>query len=130
MMKKKVVLFTVFLAFLISPNIIAQNGWSYRSFKDDFFPKSPNAEGLARYVEYPVDKSSGALNLSIPIHTIKIRGFELPISLDYHTGGIKVDQQSTSVGLGWVLNAGGLITRTVQGTYPDERPNGYLTTQN
>ena len=44
----------------------------------------------------------------------------VPITLDYNTGGIRVDQDATFVGLGWKLNYGGEISRKVKGI-PDER---------
>ena len=43
----------------------------------------------------------------------------LPVSLNYHSGGNKVDELSSNVGLGWSLSAGGVITRSVFGK-PDE----------
>ena len=44
---------------------------------------------------------------------------DLPISLDYHASGVKVDQHPSWVGLNWNLNAGGAITREVR-DLPDE----------
>lgn len=38
----------------------------------------------------------------------------VPIVLTYHGSGIKVDQLSSSVGLGWGLNAGGAIQRNIR----------------
>ncbi len=35
----------------------------------------------------------------------------IPISLDYLTTGIKVEEISSDIGLGWVLNAEGVLTR-------------------
>jgi hypothetical protein len=107
-----------FFSIMLAQSVSAQ--FSYAKYRDDFHPKSPNTEGLLRYIEWPVDKSSGTLNITIPIHTLKVNGFELPISLDYHTGGIKVNQLASSVGLGWVLNTGGILTRTVKGDATDE----------
>jgi hypothetical protein len=50
--------------------------------------------------------------------------FALPISLSYHSGGMKVEEVASSVGLGWSLTAGGVITRSMHGG-PDEE-GGYF----
>jgi len=42
------------------------------------------------------------------------------VSISYHGAGIKASEIASSVGLGWTLNAGGVITRSVRGA-PDER---------
>lgn len=78
-------------------------------------PPSPEASALGKYGEIPVGKSTGVPNISVPVYEIKTSRFNLPISLSYHASGIKVDQTATWVGLGWSLNAGGVITRTILG---------------
>jgi len=77
-------------------------------------PPSPNAASLGIYGDIPVSKYTGIPNISVPIHTIKSGSIELPITLNYHASGIKVAQEASWVGLGWSLNAGGLITRQVR----------------
>jgi len=74
---------------------------------------SPEAMAFMRYGEIPVSLSTGVPEISIPIYTIKANGLEIPISISYHASGIKVRDISGVVGLGWVLNAGGMITQTV-----------------
>lgn len=49
----------------------------------------------------------------------------LPISISYHTGNLKADQPTGNLGIGWALNAGGTISRTVYGL-PDETSYGYV----
>src|SRR5450432_4906554 len=81
-------------------------------------PPSPDAAGLGKYGAIPVDKSTGIPQISIPLYEIKTPRFTLPISLSYHASGIKVDEIASWVGCGWVLNAGGAITRSIVG-FPD-----------
>ncbi len=81
-----------------------------------FTPSSPQASMFQRFGNYPVDYSTGVPHISIPLYTIKVGDFELPISIDYHNSGIRVQDIATPVGLGWMLNAGGCINRTIMGT--------------
>jgi hypothetical protein len=79
----------------------------------------PTAAGLIKYADFPVSYHTGIPQVSLPLYTISEGSLTIPISLSYHAGGIKLDEQASWVGLGWSLNAGGVITRTVVGT-PDE----------
>src|SRR5258706_269180 len=80
---------------------------------------SPNAAALGKYADIPVSYHTGVPEISIPIYTIQEGTLSLPVSLSYHSSGIRVDEVASSVGLGWSLNAGGMITRMVKGG-PDE----------
>ena len=75
-------------------------------------PPSPNAASLGQYGDIPVSYYTGVPNISIPLYTINSGEIKLPISLSYHSSGIKVTQEASWVGLGWALNAGGVITRS------------------
>jgi YD repeat-containing protein len=74
--------------------------------KDIVHPKSPAVDGLYQYSQFPIDHSSGAVNIDIPVHTIKSGRIELPVSISYHTSGIKVQDIASEIGLGWNLNFG------------------------
>ncbi|MEZ2339425.1 hypothetical protein AB6735_27530 [Mucilaginibacter sp. RCC_168] len=78
-------------------------------------PPSPDVAALLRYAEIPVGYSTGVPDINVPIYTIKTGKLILPISISYHASGIKVRDMASVVGLGWVLNAGGSIGRTVLG---------------
>lgn len=78
-------------------------------------PMSPNASSLAIYADYPVSHYTGIPNISVPLYEIDVDGFKLPIKLNYHASGIKVSQEASWVGLGWSLDIGGAISRSVRG---------------
>lgn len=79
-------------------------------------PMTPNAAELAKYADYPVSYYTGTPNTSITLYEIDVDGFKLPISLNYHASGIRVDQEATWVGLGWSLDAESRISRTINAT--------------
>ncbi|WP_090471442.1 hypothetical protein [Mucilaginibacter sp. OK268] len=89
-------------------------------------PPSPNAAALGKYGDIPVGKYTGVPDISIPLYQVKEGDIQVPVSLSYHASGIKVEENASWVGLGWTLNAGGVITRTIKGK-PDE--NGYANAQ-
>ena len=84
---------------------------------------SPTAASLGKYGDVPVSYNTGIPNISVPIYTVQSGSLKIPISLSYHAGGLKVQENASWVGAGWSLNAGGAITRTVQGA-PDDRGIG------
>lgn len=90
------------------------------------FPPSPEASALGRFDEIPVDKSTGVVNISIPLLDLNEGGISIPITLSYHAGGIRVQDDPSWVGLGWALSTGGIISRTVRGR-PDEQAGGFFT---
>ncbi len=94
--------------------------------KDVVMP-SPNAASLGKYGDIPVSYNTGVPNIGIPIYTVQDGPLSIPISLSYHAGGVKVGEPASWVGLGWSLQAGGMISRTIQGL-ADESINGYLNT--
>src|SRR6185312_15112519 len=72
--------------------------------------QTPEVTAFNRNIETPVSLYTGVPNISIPLYTINIKDAAVPITLDYHAGGIRVDQEATWVGLGWELNYGGQIS--------------------
>ncbi|MBX2898878.1 MAG: hypothetical protein KF775_04485 [Cyclobacteriaceae bacterium] len=78
-------------------------------------PLAPNAAALTKYGDIPVSQYNGTANFSIPLWTIKSKDITVPISLNYHSGGIRLKEYAGWVGLGWTLDAGGVITRQLKG---------------
>jgi len=80
----------------------------------DVIPPSPEAASLGKFGEIPVSTYTGIPNISIPLHQIQYRDVNIPITMSYHAGGIRVEEEAGWVGLGWALSAGGAITRSVR----------------
>lgn len=89
---------------------------------------SPTAASLGKYADFPVSYHTGLVNINIPIYNVENGPLDLPISLSYHAGGLKVLESASWVGHGWALNAGGVITRSVRGG-PDDRGLNAAVTQ-
>ncbi len=83
---------------------------------------SPNAASLGLYGNVPVSYYTGVPEINIPLYDISCYNFQLPLSLSYHSSGIQPDQHPGWTGLGWSLNAGGVITRVVK-DMPDDYNN-------
>jgi len=88
-------------------------------------PVSPEAAALTKMVNYPVSFNTGIPSISLPLYQIESGGLSLPIALNYHAGGFKIHEKSTSVGLGWTLSSDIQITRTVNGL-DDFAAGGYI----
>lgn len=91
-------------------------------------PPNPNVASLFKSVITPVTEYSGLPNVAVPLYTASEGGISIPISISYATGGIQVSEESGVVGLGWALNAGGAITRSINGEDDFKPIFGYLST--
>lgn len=87
----------------------------YTQGKESLIAPSPTVAALAKFGQIPVGYNTGIPKISIPLYTIKCGDLTWPISMDYHAGGIRVNDVASWVGLGWSLNAGGAINIAVQG---------------
>ncbi|MGK6352919.1 hypothetical protein [Parapedobacter sp. DT-150] len=82
--------------------------------RTDLIGPSPNASSIGKLGEVPVSLYTGLPNISIPIYEIKDQDISLPITLIYNYDGFKPRLPSSWVGMGWTLEAGGVITRNVR----------------
>ncbi|MEM9820191.1 MAG: DUF6443 domain-containing protein, partial [Bacteroidota bacterium] len=112
---------------LIPVNALAQPTISNTSFNpvSNVVPPQPNTAALGKYGDIPVSYYTGTPNISVPFFSLSSTQLSVPVSISYHASGLKVEEQSSYVGFGWALNAGGVVTRTVKGL-PDEHPQGYV----
>lgn len=81
----------------------------------DFLPPPPNAASIIKHDALNINKNNGSPSFNIPIFTVKGNKLSANISIGYSSTGLKVDEMASRVGMGWALNAGGVLTRTVRG---------------
>lgn len=82
-------------------------------------PKTPDAAVFDKIEINTQVNELGVSGVSIPIGMLVTNEIQIPIILKNSNTGIKVTDIETPVGLGWVLDVGGIITRTINGI-PDE----------
>ncbi len=115
---------------LISVRLHAQLGSDNRAVNtqaDNLIPPSPEAAALGKYVSIPVSLYTGTPRINIPLYDVQEGDIMLSVSLSYHSSGHKVDEIASRAGMGWTLNAGGVITRTIMGGADEYGYNGFLT---
>ena len=111
--------------------LIARNdevfGQTYpESYLDQsYIPASPNAMGFQTYGNDPVTLFEGLPAISIPIYQVKCGSLVLPITLSYNYNGLMPLQDAGWVGLGWNVNAGGVISRIIEGGIDNSENSGY-----
>nr|WP_121273809.1 hypothetical protein [Pedobacter schmidteae] len=117
----KKVLFYLFLFFCLlvsAPGIAQVNDDVFKPV--EILPNTPDVVGLTKNAHATTSLHTGAISENIPLVTLSAKRLQVPVSLSYSSNGIMVDQISSVVGLGWNLNTGGFISRTVLGQ-PDEQ---------
>lgn len=75
----------------------------------DLHPVSPTAFQFLKYSEIPVSEYTGIPNISVPLYEFKVDDIKIPVTLSYHSQGIKVSQEASWVGLGWDLTMGSIV---------------------
>ncbi|WP_353484765.1 RHS repeat-associated core domain-containing protein [Haliscomenobacter sp.] len=110
-------LFTIFNVLVLGAIAWTQPTNSF--IKNGVLP-APNAAALGKYTDIPVSYHTGVPNISVPIHTVSSGPLSVPIGLSYHSSGIKIAETASWVGLGWALDAGGMVTRQVVGKEDDQ----------
>jgi hypothetical protein len=80
---------------------------------------SPNTASLGKFVETPVNISSGTPRISIPLYNLTYHNIGVPVGLQYHASGVAIEDHPGWVGANFALNCGGNITRVVHGG-PDD----------
>lgn len=125
---KSLKIYGVLLLLLTAPfNLFGQLPGDVSSQIEKLVPKpaqqSPNAAAIQKYGDVNVNLYTGIPDISIPLFEIQSGNISVPIILSYHAGGTRYTDRASWAGLGWSVQVGGQVTRTIQGK-PDE--NGFL----
>lgn len=78
----------------------------------NFTNSNPDVASFQKAELNKIKKYTGKADVDVPIFTIKSGNITFPIALSYNTGGIKVDQLASDVGLGWSISQC-IITRNI-----------------
>jgi YD repeat-containing protein len=116
MMARIMGLFVLYMG--VAGTVLAQTPPQSTDLKQVITP-SPTSSALGQFGNVPVGLYTGSAQVNIPLYEVKEGALSLPITMSYNSSGIKVADMASWVGLGFSLNAGGCISRTVYGL-PDE----------
>ncbi|QBA20290.1 hypothetical protein EU348_03525 [Chryseobacterium indologenes] len=83
------------------------------------FPPTPESFKFGTFGNIPTGLFTGSTNIDVPLTSLSSGSNTLPVSLNYSSNGIKVDDTNGSVGLGWRFISAGVITRVIR-DLPDE----------
>lgn len=72
-------------------------GQSYTTKPPVHFPTAASVWEFTKYGEIGVSEYKGLANISIPLYNVS----GIPLQLNYYSGGIKVSEEASQVGLGW-----------------------------
>lgn len=90
------------------------------SFNKDIIPPSPSSFVYKKIEPQAPSLVDGSVRLSIPLYNLVYSNISIPFSLEYHSNGIKVYDDPSPCGYGWIFSPGLRITRTIMGR-PDEQ---------
>ena len=100
-------LFTLAIFCFCGYNLLAQTTSTIEI--PDYTYKSPEAQSFQRQDQFQVGEYTGSVDISFPLYSVKYKDIELPITLSYNSTGVKVESESSWVGLNWDLNVGGCV---------------------
>lgn len=118
-MKKRFL--TVLLGILCATGIMRSQSSTDVPSLPQLSTPSPKATMIDRFGYYPTNLYTGLVDITIPIHTIEVKGIKIPIEFKYHASGLKYDDLPMEVGYGWTLMAGGSVS------YNARAASAYLT---
>lgn len=116
------------LMLLAAVNAVGQSSISDQPSLTKITPPAPNAAALGKFGDVPVSLATGIPQVNVPLYSFQNidNSLSLDVALDYHAGGVRVDEMASDAGIGWVLNAGGAVTRTRRGIQDEVTTYGFM----
>ncbi|WP_272150924.1 hypothetical protein [Tenacibaculum aiptasiae] len=95
---------------LCSNLLVSQTNNAFQNYTSKLtsLPHSPSSYEFNRYGNIGLSEYTGTPQINVPLYTIEEGEINIPITLNYRSGGIKVNEESSWVGLGWDLSFGGI----------------------
>lgn len=98
-----------------------------KNFNRSFLPSSPSTASLGVFGDVPVSLFTGTPQIEIPLYQFNFKDLGVDLKLKYHQAiANKPDAFPGLTGNGWLLNMGGVITRTSRGMTSYNFPSGTL----
>ena len=94
---------------------VKQPSLTYDMLLPNFKECQPAPMSFETYGSFESSEYTGTPNIAFSLFDVSSGSIRLPISLKYDATGIKVNQEASSVGLGWGLVFGGSIIHVVNG---------------
>ncbi|KKO89684.1 hypothetical protein AAW12_18950 [Sphingobacterium sp. Ag1] len=107
------------ICFVLFTSVVLGQQNNTVNLEEKFVPIEPTSAQMNKFSELPINYSTGTVDISIPLLDIAGKSINFPIQLKYNGGGIKVSDLSNKVGVGWFLDIGGAINRSIR-SLPDE----------
>jgi len=76
---------------------------------------TPEAMSIVKFGNPQLSYHTGAVTNQVPIFTISNKEIAVPVSLNHSNQGMRPREIASSVGHGWSLQAGGVITKIING---------------
>lgn len=89
------------------------------------YGQSPDITALNQYGGTPNSLYSGSPLIDIPFDKVIGQQLSVELGISYSPNGVRVEEYGSWVGLSWVLQGGGVISRSIQGVN-DFGQNGHL----
>lgn len=81
----------------------------------EILPNAPNTAAIVKYGGIDIEMNTGVVKKSIELKPFSSRNISVPINLGFNSMGLRVTEYPTRVGIGWHLQAGGVISRVIYG---------------